>query len=113
LLSDLATRFQDEKTKKLTIIAIVLALVMVISGVFIWMNYKQPTDESKHETTRWALIEDSNSDHLAVDTSSDTVWFQLLQLDQNGSRLWIGGIVERYNNTWVSGSNRTPSRLRR
>jgi ribosomal protein L18 len=97
---DLATRFQGEKTKKSTIIAIVLAFVAIIAGVTVWMSYKQPTDESRHETTRWALIEDSNSDHLAVETTSDEVWSQLLQLNQNGSRLWIGGIVESYNNSW-------------
>jgi hypothetical protein len=60
----------------------------------------QPADESRHETTRWALIEDLISEHHAVETTNDKVWFQLLQLNQNGSRRWIGGIVERYNNSW-------------
>jgi len=35
-----------------------------------------------------------------VETVSDEVWSQLVQLHQNGSRLWIGGIVEKYNNSW-------------
>lgn len=79
--------------RKSIMIVIVLALIVTIAGVTVWISYKQPN-------AQWALIEDLNSDHLAVETTSDKVWSQLLQLYQNGNRLWIGGIVERYNNTW-------------
>ena len=49
---------------------------------------------------RWALIEDSHGDRLKVETVSDEVWAQLVQLYYNGERWWIGGTVERYENEW-------------
>jgi len=49
---------------------------------------------------RWALIEDIHGDRLRVETFSDEVWAQLVWLYYNGSRRWIGGIVERYDNEW-------------
>jgi len=49
---------------------------------------------------RWAMIEDVNSDCIKVETNSDEVWAKLVQLYQNGSERWIGGIVERYENEW-------------
>ena len=49
---------------------------------------------------RWALIEDVHDDKLRVETFSDEVWAQLVQLYYNGSERWIGGIVEIYENEW-------------
>jgi hypothetical protein len=95
-----AALFRGEKTKKSAIVAIALASISIIVGVILWTSYKQPTDEPGHEAKRWALIEDLTGDRIAVGTTSDEVWSQLLQLEQNGSRLRIGGIVETYNNSW-------------
>ena len=64
------------------------------------MNSKLPADDLKHDTNRWAAIEDYNGDRVEVETARAEVWTQLVQLNQNGSRLWIGGIIERYNNSW-------------
>jgi len=49
---------------------------------------------------RWAVIEDINKDRLRVETTDDKVWTTLVQLYQNGSERWIGGIVESYINEW-------------
>jgi len=49
---------------------------------------------------RWAIIEDINKDRIKIETTNDTVWAALVQLYQNGSERWIGGIVERYINEW-------------
>lgn len=49
---------------------------------------------------RWAIIQDVNSSQLMVETASDTVWATLVQLYQNRSQRWIGGIVETYVNEW-------------
>jgi hypothetical protein len=85
--------------KPLTI-ALVLSMVVIIVGGVAWMSFRLPADNLKHETTRWAVIEDYGGDRVAVETARAEVWSQLVQLNQNGSRLWIGGIVERYNNSW-------------
>jgi hypothetical protein len=79
-----------------------LVAIIAVTGVcaVAWIYYGQPPDNSKGETTRWALIEDFDGSRLSVETTSDVVWSQLVQLHENGSRLWIGGIVERYNNSW-------------
>ena len=49
---------------------------------------------------RWAVIEDSHGDRLRVETVSEEVWAELVQLYQNRSERWIGGIVETYENEW-------------
>lgn len=53
-----------------------------------------PTDE------RRALIEDINGDKIIVETVSDEIWHELVQLHDNGSERWIGGAVETYGNEW-------------
>ena len=86
--------------KKLYIFgAIVLVLVIVI-GAFVIANYLETLNALKHETDRWAVIEDVNGDRMAVEPVSDEVWFQMIQMRQNGSRLFVGSIVEKYDNKW-------------
>ena len=43
---------------------------------------------------RWTLIEDVHRDRLRVETFSDGVWAQLVQLYHSRSERWIGRIVE-------------------
>jgi len=49
---------------------------------------------------RWATIQDINKDQIKVETTSDKVWAELVELYQNQSQRWIGGIVEKYVNEW-------------
>jgi hypothetical protein len=37
---------------------------------------------------------------MAVETSKDEVWNTFVNLNQNKSEMWIGGIVEEYDNKW-------------
>ncbi len=37
---------------------------------------------------------------MAVEPSDDGVWARLVQMREDGSRRWVGGIVERYDNAW-------------
>jgi hypothetical protein len=41
-----------------------------------------------------AIIEDTNGDRIAVEPTNGTVWDALVELNQNGSAMWIGGVVE-------------------
>lgn len=77
-----------------------LALIAVaISGILLW-NYFGYLDETRHETNRWAVIQDVNGDRMAVEPTSDEAWNQLLELNRNKITKWVGGIVERYRNKW-------------
>jgi hypothetical protein len=86
--------------KKLIVVGIVLIVVIAALGIFIFLNYMRELDSLKHETNRWAVIKDVNGDKIAVETVSDEVWAQLVQLNQNGSERFVGGIVVEYDNKW-------------
>jgi hypothetical protein len=43
---------------------------------------------------------DSKSDIMAVETTSNEAWDQLVELYKTGEERWIGGIVAEYNNAW-------------
>jgi hypothetical protein len=86
------------KNWHLAIIAI-LGLLMIL-GAVAWMSYVDALNAVKHETNRWAVIQDVNGDKMAVEPISDVVWQNLIQLNQNATRMWVGGIVERYDNKW-------------
>jgi hypothetical protein len=79
--------------------AILIGLILVF-GVAVWLRYVDTLNALKHETKRWAVIEDRNGYRIAVEPVSDHVWATLAELSQNGTKKWVGGIVERYDNKW-------------
>lgn len=83
-------------------IALVCILAAVIAAVssYSYINYEDYSGKTIHETDRWAVVTDSKGDIIAVETTSDTIWSQLVKLHQNQTQMWIGGIVQEYNNTW-------------
>jgi hypothetical protein len=86
--------------KRRLIAVAVLTSVVVVLGVAVWATYVDLLNQVKHETNRWAVIEDSNGSRIAVEPISNHVWLELVQLNQNETRMWVGGIVERYDNKW-------------
>jgi hypothetical protein len=76
-----------------------LALVVIIGSVLVW-NYFDRAKALKHETARWAVIEDINGYVMAVEPVRDETWNVLVELNQNRTRIWVGGIVEKYDNKW-------------
>jgi len=81
------------------------AVLLVSSAIFlisiaVLMNYLDYLSAVKHETNRWAVIKDINGDMMAVEPTNDDVWSELVQMNQNGTRTWVGGKVERYGNKW-------------
>jgi len=83
----------------LTVVVLIGVIVSAL-GVTVWANYVDYLNAVKHETNRWAVIEDVNGDKMAVEPVSNHVWSELVQLSQNGTRMFVGGIVERYDNKW-------------
>jgi len=80
-------------------VAVLISVTVVIS-VAVWANYVDSLNAVKHETNRWAVIEDVNGDRMAVEPINNDVWSKLVQMNQNRTRMFVGGIVERYNNKW-------------
>jgi hypothetical protein len=77
-------------------------LVVVILAFLIytyWIN-SDYSNKTKHETNRWVVITDSKGDIIAVETSDPNVWDTLTSLNANQTEMWIGGIVEEYDNYW-------------
>jgi len=84
-------------TKRLMLTIAALALIILAS--FALSRYFTP-DDLKHETDRWAVIEDVNGDRMAVEPTNDDVWSGLVQMYHEGTEQWVGGVVERYSNRW-------------
>lgn len=87
--------------KKIVLVVILVAVVLVV--VFLAVVYLKNNDYSnktKHETNRWSVIIDSKGDIIAVETSDAEVWDTLTDLHENQTEMWIGGILEVYDNYW-------------
>ena len=87
---------------KKMVLNITSTLVIVILAFLIytyWIN-SDYSNKTKHETNRWTVITDSKSDIIAVETSDSNVWETLTNLNANQTEMWIGGIVEEYDNYW-------------
>jgi len=82
------------------LLAVTALVVIVVFGVPTAAWYVDRLNAVRHETNRWAVIEDINGDRMAVEPTDSQVWSELVELNDNGSRRWIGGIVERYGNKW-------------
>lgn len=88
--------------KRLIASVVVALIALSIAGHLIWNQIRDSDyqNEIVHETERWAVIQDLKGDRIAVEPSKDEVWDQLVDLNQNRTRLWIGGVVEEYTNKW-------------
>nr|MDO8132619.1 hypothetical protein [Candidatus Njordarchaeum guaymaensis] len=86
--------------KKLHIIGIVTVLAASVLGAFLWISYSDMMFELRHDTDRWAVIEDREGSRMAVEPMNDEIWDKITQLYQNQSTRFLGGIVERYENKW-------------
>lgn len=86
--------------KRLRIVLAIAAAAVLVGSILVMISLLWESNALKHETDRWAVIQDVNSDRVAVETASDEVWSDLVQMRQNGSKLFVGSLVERYDNKW-------------
>lgn len=86
--------------KRLHVVGIVVFLAVLALGVYWWMSYSNLMFALKHGTSRWAVIVDREGSRMAVEPVSDEVWERLVQLCENQSLRFVGGIVELYENKW-------------
>jgi hypothetical protein len=86
--------------RKLYVVVAVIIVAVLVDTAFFFSGKNVDPRALKHETNRWAVIEDINGDQIAVETVRNETWAELVQLRQNGSRLWVGSFVEEYDNLW-------------
>lgn len=84
--------------KKLVVLLVALGIILVI-GILAWDRIDRMS-ALKHETDRWAVIKDVNGDIMAVEPANNETWNYLVQLNKNGTRMWVGGVLEKYDNKW-------------
>lgn len=77
-------------------IAVLVIIFASVAIVLIW-NHMEYSSATKHDTNHWAVIQDVDGSMLAIETPDNAVWNKLEQLRQNGTEMWIGGVVERYD----------------
>lgn len=85
-----------------TVLSVVVVVAVAMGGYSVWgyVDHLDYLSKTVHETDRWAVIVDSKGDIIAVETTSDEVWNQLVELHESNEERWIGGIVEEYSNKW-------------
>jgi hypothetical protein len=85
----------------LFLIGVAIITIMII-GISLWVYWGSVEflDKTKHDTNTWAVIEDTKGDVIAVETAEPSVWDNLVNLRNNQTEMWIGGIVEEYGNYW-------------
>lgn len=87
--------------KKIVLAAIVtVVIVLIVFAPLAYWSHSDYLNRTKHETNRWAVIADSKDDIIAVETIDSGVWDTLKNLHENQTELWIGGIIEEYDNHW-------------
>jgi len=86
------------KTKPV-LAALLLVVVVAATIVLVWTRLEY-SSATRHDTDRWAVLQDVEGTLLAVEPTRDAVWHQLVALHANGSRMWVGGVVQRYANKW-------------
>lgn len=88
-------------SKKMFFLLVVMIFsVVVVYFVVVSFNNAEYLSKTKHESDSWVVIVDSKNDILAVETSDPNVWESFTNLYENQSEMWIGGIIEEYDNFW-------------
>ena len=80
----------------------IAVIITIIIGSSVWVYWRSIdySDKTKHETDAWAVIQDSKGDTIAIEAANPIVWDTLVNLHNNQTEMWIGGIVEEYGNYW-------------
>ncbi len=78
---------------------VILVLLFGFPTYFLIINN---SEDIKHETNRWAIIEDIDGNQLAVDMSNSSIWEQIRKVYETNlsSHIFIYGIVVSYDNSW-------------
>jgi len=84
--------------KKIATLLVVSILIITVGALF-WAYYEEVIT-LKHETQRWAVIEDGNGDRISIETERNNIWHELTVLFENKTERFFGSAVEEYDNKW-------------
>lgn len=80
-------------------IILFLTILIMISG-FLLLNYFEEVSTLKHETSMWAIIQDTEGNLISIESNSNNFWEQITQVYNNKTEGFIGSNVELYDNKW-------------
>jgi len=87
--------------KRIKLIIVTFVLIVVLVSLIYWgrLNY---FEETIHSSDIWATIEDSKGNLISIDfpNTDNNIWDTLVKLNRNGTKIFIGGIIEQYQNKW-------------
>lgn len=88
--------------KRRFVLALIGVSSLLITIFLLWTYYgnTEYATKTKHESDSWVVIKDSKGDIIAVETINPSVWNTLANLKNNQTEMWIGGILEEYDNYW-------------
>ena len=86
--------------KSLVLVVILILIITICFSIWVYWGSDGYSGKTNHETDSWAVIEDSKGDVIAVETAEPSVWDNLVNLRDNKTEMWIGGVVEEYGNYW-------------
>ena len=88
-------------SKKLFLLLVIMFFsIVIVYFLFVSWNNAEYLSKTKHETDNWVVIIDSKEDIIAVETTDPNVSVSFSDLYENQTELWIGGIIEEYDNYW-------------
>jgi hypothetical protein len=87
--------------KRIKLIIVTFVLIVVLVSLIYWgrLNY---FEETIHSSDIWATIKDSKGNLISIDfpNTDNNIWDTLVKLNRNGTKIYIGGIIEQYQNKW-------------
>jgi hypothetical protein len=87
--------------KSLVFLVVTIIIIITVSfSIWVYWGSVSYSDKIRHETDSWVVIEDSKGDVMAVETTEPGVWDDLVGLRNNQTEMWVGGVVEEYDNYW-------------
>lgn len=87
----------NKKIPKIIFTVVIIGLLFGYPTYFLLFNLSK---DIKHETTKWAIIEDTFGNRLAIEPSSEFVWDELLHPEENVTSISIWGTITSYDNLW-------------
>jgi hypothetical protein len=88
------------KRSLVLVVVVIIIITIVTFSIWVYWGSVNYSDKTIHEADNWAVIEDSKTDIIAVETTEPGVWDDLVNLRNNQTEMWIGGVVEEYSNYW-------------
>ena len=88
---------RGRRTVEIISIVVIFSLLLGFPIYFIILNN---SPDIKHETTRWAIIEDNLGNRLAIEPENTDVWEEFVEYNKPILYAYVKGIVVPYENLW-------------